>query len=166
METSFAQNTNLSKREQRKLDRIEGENAQIANVKRMLENQSFTFHASRLTSTGIAAISNIRLNALWYVTVSPKRLQCYLPVYGTATPISQPSVTSRMDIKTNNFTYEVTPPGDRQKNYQVKIVTKDTRSNSIYTLLFLIPEDGRNVSVNISSTFNAPVVFDGYILNK
>lgn len=165
---SYAQDNNDSKkeqREQRKQERLQSEAAQVEHIKLLLDSKDFAFQATKLSSSGRAAISNIRLNSLWYIRVTPNSLDCYLPIYGTATPVSQPSIMSRMDVKSNNFTYELRPPEGRRKTYEVEIVTKDNRSNSEYTILLFIPENGSNVRLNVSSTFNAPVTFDGYIID-
>ncbi|MFI3268540.1 MAG: DUF4251 domain-containing protein [Rikenellaceae bacterium] len=160
---AYSQDDKLSKREQRKQERLLNEEEQIKTIKELIETKDFTFHATVLTSSGYAGISNIRLTGLWFISVKDTQLKCYLPVYGTATPISLPSIMSRLDIFTEDFTYDIKAPNGKQKNYVITIVTKDTRSSSTYTIELYVPLDGNGVLTRISSSFNAPVTFSGYL---
>lgn len=161
----LAQESKASKKELRKRQRYEAEAAQQVALKEFLTTKDFGFNATEIESTGHASISNIRLNSLWYINVKPNMIKCYLPIYGTASPTSRPTVLRKMDFTSTNYEYELKEIDGGYKGYSLKIETRDTRSNTTYTFEFDIPANGLNVRVRINSTYNAPISFKGNILN-
>lgn len=155
-----AQNVPQTKKEKRRAERRQAEEEHKIAIRRMLEKKNFSFNATELESSGHAAISNIRLNSLWYVNVNANVVRCYLPIYGTS-PTSRPSILRRLDISSESYKYNLEVQG---RGYLLTIKMRDSRSNTEYRFLFDIPFNGKNVRLNLSSTFTAPVSFRGDIL--
>ena len=155
------QNTNVNKRQAKQAMRQAETEAVISRVNNAVKSQQFTFIATELTTSGIAAISNIQLNQLWSVKVTPQTLFIYLPIYGTGSPLSQPSIFNRLEFNTSSFTYNVQDL--RNGNQSVSIKATDTSTNRNYTLTFQITPNGSNSILSMESSFSGPVTFTGNI---
>lgn len=159
--TAMTQNANFNKKQARRAMRQAENEAVIARVTNAVKTQQFSFIATELTTSGIAALSNIPLNQLWSVRVAPQTLYVYLPIYGTGGPLGQPSIFNRLDFNTSSFTYNVQTL--KNGNMSVHIKATDTSNSRNYTLTFEITPNGDNSTLSMESSFSGPVTFTGNV---
>ncbi len=159
--TAMTQNANFSKKQAKRAMRQAENEAVIARVSQAVKAHQFTFIATELTTSGIASLSNIPLNQLWSVKVTPQTLFVYLPIYGTGGPLGQPSIFNRLDFNTSVFTYNTQTL--RNGNTSVLIKATDTTNNRNYTLTFEVVPSGDNSTLSMESSFSGPVTFTGNI---
>ncbi len=151
----------MSKREMRRAAREVELNQKKAYMLQLLESRNFRYIANELVSSGHAAISNIRLNSLYYLDVSPNRFTCYLPIYGMSSPVGRASILRSLDI--NNDDYEMTIKDTGKSGYNVEIVTRNNNGNSRYTFSLSIPADGKMSRLSVATDFQGPVSFSGTV---
>lgn len=159
----YSQQTKASKKILKQRERAAADSLDKSRTAEIINNHDFTYTANEIVSTGHAMISNIRLNSLWYISVRPNNLKCFLPIYGTSSPTSQPTLLRRLDFTTSK--YEIDIQEGKYNSKRIKITALDVRSNTSYEFLFDVPENGRNTELRITSTFTGSVTFNGNILD-
>lgn len=158
---AMTQNANFNRKQANRAMRQAENEAVIARVNAAVKAQQFSFIATELTTSGIASLSNIPLNQLWSVRVTPQTLYVYLPIYGTGGPLGQPSIFNRLDFNTSTFTYNVQTL--RNGNMSAHIKATDTTNNRNYTLTFEITPNGDYSTLSMESSFSGPVTFTGNV---
>ncbi|MDE7134888.1 MAG: DUF4251 domain-containing protein [Rikenellaceae bacterium] len=159
--TATSQNADISNRQAKRAMRQAENEAIIARVAKAVNSHQFTYIATELSSSGFAAISNIKLNQLWDIRVTPQSLYVYLPIYGAANPFSQPSIFNRLDFTTNSYSYDVQPM--KNGGSTVTIKATDQTTNRDYTFVINVSPMGQNSTLMVNSTFTGPVTFMGNI---
>lgn len=159
--TATTQNADFNKKQAKRAMRQAENEAVIARVGNAVKTHQFSFIATELTTSGMAAVSNIPLSQLWSVRVTPQTLYVYLPIYGTGGPLGQPSIFNRLDFTTSTFTYNTQTL--RNGNTSVLIKATDTTNSRNYTLTFEVTPDGDNSTLSMESSFSGPVTFTGNV---
>lgn len=150
-----------SKKEIRKREREVADSAAITRVKTQIMAKEFRYVATSIESTGEVRLTNVRLNKLWYIAVTPTTIRCYMPIYGVSSPTSSPSLIKEMDFIQED--YEMTTE-ETKNGYEVKIKVMDGQTATEYRMIIDIPENGRNARLTILSNFDQAVTFMGNIL--
>ncbi|MEG1649137.1 MAG: DUF4251 domain-containing protein [Rikenellaceae bacterium] len=148
-----------SKKELRKENRDAALVQEKEMIAQILNEQDFEFIAVELVSSGTAMISNVRLNGLWGITVTPNTFKCYLPVYGMSSPVGRPTLLRRLDFFTKDFKIKMDDAGSRGTT--ITIVSSDNVGNKSYTFRLMVTPNGRMSTLVVSSDFTAPVSFSG-----
>lgn len=155
--TTYAQDK--SSKELRKEKRQIALDQEKEIINQILEKQDFEFLAVELLSTGNAMVSNVRLNGLWGITLTPHTFKCYLPVYGMSSPVGRPTLFRRLEFFTRDFKIERSDEGNRGTSIIIK--SHDNIANKPYTFRLLVTPNGRMSTLVVSSDFDAPVSFSG-----
>ncbi|MFI3320899.1 MAG: DUF4251 domain-containing protein [Rikenellaceae bacterium] len=159
-----AQAQNKSSKEQKKEVKKEQKEAvfqsEMSAMEAKIRSKRFEFIATDLLSSGNAKVSNIKLRSLWMIQVTPSNLRCYLPIYGTASPIGQPTLLRHLDV--NDEKYEMTYK-EGKKSISVTLRSRVNKQNQNYKFDLSISPTGENSTLTVSSDFSTPATFRGYI---
>lgn len=148
-----------SKKELRKEKREASLAQEKELISQILADREFEFLAVELVSSGNARISNVRLNGLWGITLTPTTFKCFLPVYGMSSPVGRPTLLKRLDFFTKDFKIETKDEGSRGTTIVIK--SQDNIGNKSYTFTLFVTPNGRMSTLVVSSDFDAPVSFSG-----
>lgn len=146
--------------------------AQDINVEEVLNNKSYTFHATStmpLNSPEISKVlskmagamgsGNIILNASeYYVTFSNSKISSQLPYYGRAYSSEMNSNDRGMKFESTKFSEKIRK--NKRGSYQVDYKIEDT--NSARNLGLTVQPNGQAMLVVISNTRES-ITYNGYI---
>ena len=153
---SYAQ----SRKEQRRVEQQAIDNKTAEAITSGVETRNISFIATELTATSDPMITDVQLNAVWGLYITPNRLRSYLPVYGAKNASYRPSMIRRMDFSTSDYTWNA----EKTKfGWDVTIKVSEPSTNTAYTMYLTVPTTGRNATLSISTSFDPSITYSGYI---
>lgn len=128
-----------------------------------IKAQDFVFVATEIQSTQNPMVQSVPLNSLYEIWVTPQQFKAYLPIYGSGSYNGQPTLLRRMDFFTSKYSYDIAPYKGQNTGWTVTMNVMDTWSLNTYTFQLNVTPNGNNSTLIVSSTFRAPVTFQGYV---
>ncbi|MBW4888683.1 DUF4251 domain-containing protein [Mucilaginibacter sp. HMF5004] len=146
--SGIAQNTKKQQREQKK----------IADVKEMVNADSYVFHANYANPM---RGGNINLTSEYDVRISRDTVIAYLPYYGRAYQAPMDPTDGGIHFTSTTFTYSKT----EGKKGGWDILFKFTNTKGTEKMYLNIGDDGY-ASLQVTSVNRDPITFQGYIARK
>lgn len=154
---------NFGQKRDKKAERAAREQAELAQIRVAVESNNFNFDADVLVSAPRLPMGNIQLKSNYFLTITPKTLKCYLPIYGSSKAYSGPELTSRLEFFLTDGEFEVKREAQKKGGWTVTIRTTRKIGVNTYTFILNIPESGRSVSMSVANDYSGAARFSGDI---
>ena len=138
--------------------RKEREAKKVADVKDMVENSNYVFHAEFANPM---RGGNINLTSEYDLRVSKDTLVAYLPYFGRAYQAPMDPTDGGIHFTSTRFTY--TKQQNKKGGWDIYVKPSDAKG--VEKMFLSISEDGY-ASLQVTSSQRDPISFQGYIEKK
>lgn len=138
--------------------RKDREAKKVADVKDMIENNNYVFHAEFANPM---RGGNINLTSEYDLRVSKDTLVAYLPYFGRAYQAPMDPTDGGIHFTSTRFTY--TKQQNKKGGWDIYV--KPTDAKGVEKMFLSISEDGY-ASLQVTSSQRDPISFQGYIEKK